>query len=111
MKESDVVLAQLRQADGTIKRRPVIILRQMPKYQDYLVSGISSQLRQEIKNFDEIISPNDSDFAASELKTASLIRLGFLSVLFSADITGKIGSISEERHRRLLQNLSKYLIN
>lgn len=110
MNENDVVLAHLRQADGTIKRRPVLVLRLMPKYYDFLVCGISTQLHQQVKNFDEIISPNDSDFAESGLKAESLIRLSFLSVLTSKDILGKIGGISTERHQRLLKNLSDYLL-
>jgi mRNA interferase MazF len=40
----------------------------------------------------------------------SLIRLGFLVVVPRAKIVGSIGSISSERHRRLLQRLSEYLV-
>ena len=109
MKEADIALARLPQADGTLKRRPIVILREMPKYRDFLVCGISTQLYQEVKNFDEIISPNDADFAGSGLKAESLIRLGFLNVLVRKDILGSIGEISAERHQRLLQNLSDYL--
>jgi mRNA interferase MazF len=110
MKEANIVLAQLPQADGILKRRPVVILREMPKYQDFLVCGISTQLHQEVKNFDEIISLKDSDFTSSGLKSDSLIRLGFLNVLVRKDIIGTIVSISPDRHKRLLENLSDYLI-
>lgn len=48
MKEGDVILASITQADGKIKNRPVVILRIMPKYNDYLVCGISTQLNQYI---------------------------------------------------------------
>ena len=109
MKEAEIALAQLPQADGTLKRRPIVILREMPKYRDFLVCGISTQLHQEIKNFDEIISPNDADFTDSGLKSESLIRLGFLNVLVRKDILGKIVEISAERHQKLLKNLSDYL--
>ncbi len=37
MKESDVIITPIIQTDGKIKNRPAIILRIMPKYQDYLV--------------------------------------------------------------------------
>jgi mRNA interferase MazF len=37
MKEADIALTQLPQADGTLKRRPIVILREMPKYKDLLV--------------------------------------------------------------------------
>ena len=68
MKESDIALAPLPQADGRTKNRPVLLLRKMPPYEDYLVCGISTQLRQEVVGFDEIVSTADADFSASGLK-------------------------------------------
>ena len=44
MKEGDVVLTPIPQADGMIKNRPAIILREMPPYKDFLVCGVSTQL-------------------------------------------------------------------
>jgi mRNA interferase MazF len=67
-------------------------------------------LAQEVKGFDEVILRSDSDFAESSLKSDSVIRLGFLALLARKDIIGTIGSISAERHRRLLKTLSDYLI-
>jgi mRNA interferase MazF len=40
MKEADIILASITQADGKVKNRPVIILRIMLKYRDCLVCGI-----------------------------------------------------------------------
>ena len=110
MKEGDVVLTPIPQADGTIKNRPAIVLREMPRYRDLLVCGISTQLHQRVDGFDEIISPSDSDFATSGLLSESLIRLGFLAVLARKNIAGTIGAISSERHKRLLKELSDYLV-
>lgn len=110
MKEGDVVIVAMPQANGTTKNRPTIILCEMPPFQDMLVCGVSTQLRQEVKDFDEIISPTDSDFTASSLVGKSLIRLGFLTVVPQSQIVGVIGSISAARHRRLLERLSNYLI-
>lgn len=110
MKPSNVVLTPVPQADGAIKNRPALFLCEMPAYRDLLVCGISSQLQQEVKGFDEVISRSDSDFAMSGLKSDSLIRLSFLAVLPRRDIIGSIGSISPERQRRLLKTLSDYLI-
>jgi mRNA interferase MazF len=45
MKEGDVLLATLRQADGALKDRPVVLLRRMPPFQDLLVCGVSTQLQ------------------------------------------------------------------
>ncbi len=109
MKEGDIVLTPVPQADGSIKNRPAILLREFPPYKDFLVCGVSTQLRQEVKGFDEIISPSDPDFASSGLKSESLIRLGFLAVLPRAKIAGSIGSISTERHERLLKTLAEHL--
>jgi mRNA interferase MazF len=110
MKEGDVALAILPQVDQRAKSRPVVVLRQMPLRRDVLVCGISTQLRQEIDGFDEVISPADLDFKGSGLLSASLIRLGFLAVLPRRSIAGSIGTISRERHRRLLEALSQYLL-
>jgi mRNA interferase MazF len=110
MKEGDVVLTPVPQADGLIKNRPAILLREFPPYRDLLVCGVSTQLNQQVKNFDEVLSPSDSDFAGSGLKSESLIRLGFLAVLSRGKIAGSIGSISSERHERLLKTLANYLI-
>jgi mRNA interferase MazF len=110
MQEADVVLTPVPQANGAIKNRPAIILREMPPYKDLLVCGISTQLHQRVPDFDEIISPSDLDFVASGLRAESLIRLGFLAVLPHRNIVGSIGSISSERHQRLLKTLSDYLM-
>ena len=109
MKEGDVLLAALRQSDGSIKDRPVLFLRRMPPFQDLLVCGLSSQLHQATTQFDEIISTSDADFRASGLKDDSLVRLGFLAVLPQRQFKGRIGSISSARHARLLTTLSEYL--
>jgi mRNA interferase MazF len=74
-----------------------------------VVCGISTQLRQEVPGFDELIRPWDPDFLASGLKAPSLIRLGFLAVLPQDWLLGAIGALAPERHRRLLGRLSAYL--
>jgi len=109
MNQGDVVLTPVPQANGILKNRPAIFLREMPPYRDVLVCGISTQLHQEVKGFDEVVDQTDSDFAATGLRTASLIRLGFLAVLPRSSVIGSIGSISSERHKRLLKRLSDYL--
>lgn len=110
MKEGDIVLTPIPQADGDVKNRPALVLREMPRYRDLLVCGISTQLHQRVDGFDEIISSIDADFATSGLLSDSLIRLGFLAVLPRKIIAGSIGSISSDRHKRLLQRLGNYLI-
>ena len=110
MKEGDIVLTPMPQADGKVKNRPAIYLREMPPFRDALVCGVSTQTHQLALDFDELITSQDSDFPASGLVSDSLIRLGFLAVLPRRNIIGSIGSISPERHMRLLHRLSEYLV-
>jgi mRNA interferase MazF len=110
MQEGDVVIVAMPQANGLIKDRPAIILREMPPFRDMLVCGVSTQLRQAAKDFDELISPTDPDFSTSGLIDESLIRLGFLVAVPRSKIVGSIGSISLKRHTRLLQRLADYLL-
>ena len=110
MKEAEIIVAAFPQSDGSLKRRPALILREMPPFRDFLICGISTQLRQKVEDFDEIISETDEDFVTSGLESESLIRLGFLMVLPRNQIIGSIGSISKERHTRLLKKLSDYLV-
>ncbi len=109
MKEADIALIPILQANGLIKNRPVVLLRQMPGFGDFLVCGISTQLHQEVKGFDDKICLADMDFTDSGLKAPSLIRLGFLAVLPLRNILGTIGFISAERHHLLLSHLCKHL--
>jgi mRNA interferase MazF len=110
MKEGDLILTRVPQADGAIKNRPAIILREMPPYRDLLVRGVSTQLAQRVADFDEIIAVSDPGFSAGGLRSESLIRLGYLAVLPRSSVLGSIGTISLERHRRLLKTLSSYLL-
>jgi mRNA interferase MazF len=109
MKEGDVILTPLQQADGKIKNRPAIYLREMAPFRDALVCGLSTQIHQIAPDFDELIMSLDSDFSNSGLIGDSLIRLGFPAVLPRRNIIGIIGLISPERHKRLLHRLSEYL--
>ncbi len=109
MSKGDVALTPLPQADGRTKPRPAILLCQMPPFGDWLVCGFSTQLHQEVVGFDETIEPSHPDFRGSRLKAPSLIRLGYLVVLPADRLLGVLGSISAERHERLLQRLGAFL--
>lgn len=109
MNEGDIAIAQLPQADGQLKNRPVVLLRRLPPFGDFLVCGVSTQLQQRVPEFDEVLSPSDAGFAESGLKSASLIRLGFLAALPSGTFLGRIGSLPTSTHRRLLANLCRHL--
>jgi len=74
MREGDIILTPIPQADGKTKLRPALLLRKMPAYGDYHVCGISSKSHQRLEHFDEIIFEADSDYKQSGLKDSSLIR-------------------------------------
>jgi mRNA interferase MazF len=58
------------------KLRPALLLGKLPgDFDDWLICMISSQIRHYIPQFDELIQENDSDFAQSGLKSASVIRV------------------------------------
>jgi len=110
MNQGDVILTPVPQANGVIKNRPAIFLREMPPYRDMLVCGVSTQLHREVKGFDEVIELSDEDFATTGLRSESLIRLGFIALLPRSAVIGCIGAISSERHKRLLKKLADYLM-
>lgn len=110
MKEADIILTPLPQADGILKNRPALLLRELPPFGDFLACGISTQIRQAIPGFDDVISSADADFPSSGLVADSVVRLGFLAVLPRQRILGAIGEVAAVRHARLLRNLSKHLV-
>ncbi|MEO8427653.1 MAG: transcriptional regulator, partial [Verrucomicrobiota bacterium] len=87
----------------------VVLLRRLPPFGDFLLCGISTQFHQRVPDFDDNIAPGDPEFAATGLKAASLIRLGFLAVLPDSALLGRIGSLSSTRRLRLLANLCRHL--
>ncbi len=69
------MLIHLPQADGNTKLRPVLLLKQLPGYNDFLVCGISTQLHHLIQNFDELIDEKSNRSAETGLRQSSIIRL------------------------------------
>lgn len=110
MKEGDIILIALRQADGQFKNRPALLLKQLPPFGDWLVCGVSTQVHQQVPGFDEIIVRTDVDFGASGLVVDSVIRLGYLAVVPAREILGSIGAVAPERHRRLLRRLGEFFL-
>jgi len=41
MKEGDIVIVPMPQADGMVKNRPAVVLRAMPPFRDVLVCGVN----------------------------------------------------------------------
>lgn len=79
------------------KLRPVLMLRQASRFDDWLVCMVSSQVRQAETGLDEILVQSDTDFASSGLKVPSVLRLSRLAVLDGSLLLGSIGRIGDER--------------
>lgn len=109
--EGLVVLFRYPQADQTEgKLRPALVVRELPgQFNDWLICMISSQLHQRIPDFDEVITPNDSDFRQSGLKLPSVIRIGRLAVVEGNILLGKLGQIDNQRLSLIKQRLARWI--
>ncbi len=63
------------------KLRPVLMLRQASRFDDWLVCMVSSQVQQAETGLDEILNQSDTDFANSGLKVPSVLMTHFENVL------------------------------
>lgn len=109
MKAGDIIRIPLPQSDGKIKSRPVLLLKQLPPFGDWLVCGITSQLRHEVKDFDILISNDHPDYKDSNLPKSFLIRLGFIGRVQEEKIEGVVGNIGQETYNQLINNLTNFL--
>jgi hypothetical protein len=111
MKPGDVVLIRLPQfGGGPLKLRPALFLTQLPgPYQNILLAGISTHLQDAQSDWDELLSPTESDFALSGLRHASIVRLSYLYSAHANEIGGWLGEIEPQRLDRLRARLSKHL--
>lgn len=109
MKSGDIVLTLLHQADGRAKLRPTLVLCLLPPFDDVLVCGISSQVRQRVPDFDDLIDHDDPDFARTGLAAPSIVRLGFLATVPQSIIKGRIGVLAPARVALLRQRLAQLL--
>ena len=111
MTPGEIILLRLPQPDLLPgKLRPVLVLSELPgPFGDILVCGISSQLHQEVPQWDEQLTTIDPDFATSGLKVASVIRLNWLASVNPGVSVGTLGTIASERLTRLRQRLSDQL--
>ena len=111
IQEGQVVLFRFPQTDQTEgKLRPALILRKSPgPYDDWLICMISSQLSQQIPEFDEVLTEKDSDFARSGLKNSSVIRISRIAIVDSSILLGTIGEIDPHRLSLIKKRLSDWL--
>lgn len=110
MESGKIVLASLPQNDGQLKLRPALVLQIIPPFNDLLVCGISTQIKQEVFNFDNVLQSTDADFKQSGLAQTSLIRLGYLAVIPRNVVAGGIGKISVQRLQLIKKTLSDFIL-
>ena len=110
-KAGQVVVFRFPQTDlEEGKLRPALLLGKLPgEYDDWLICMVSSQTRQYVAGFDEIVKDSDEDFWDSGLKVTSVIRVGRLAVVSGEILLGAIGQISNERLGRVKKHLSDWL--
>lgn len=112
IRERQVVLFRFPHTNQTQgKLRPALVIRKVPgPHGDWLICMISSQLSQEVSDFDELISDKDDDFISSGLKQASLIRIARLAVVETNILIGAIKEIGTARLNRIKNKLSEWLL-
>jgi mRNA interferase MazF len=103
-KAGQIVLFQFPQTDlEKGKLRPALLLGKLPgEYNDWLICMISSQTRQYIAGFDEIVKDGDKDFEQSGLKVTSVIRVGRLAVV-SGEMCARKGCQGEKTSGRIVR--------
>ena len=107
-----IILFRFSQTDLEAgKLRPDLLLgKLLGDYDAWLICMISSQTRYYIPQFDELIQEQDSDFAQSGLKTASVIRIGRLAVVEGSILLGAVGQLSPERLQRIKNHLAAWIM-
>lgn len=106
-----IVLFRFPQTDlAQGKPRPALLLGKLPgQFGDWLICMVSSQTRNCIEGFNEIVQSGDADFAASGLKVASVVRIGRLAVVDGETLLGAIGEINAARLHRIKERLANWL--
>ena len=106
----EIVVAELPQSDGAVKLRPVLLLRKLPGFGDFLSCGISTQLHQAESGFDIILDSDHAQFEATGLRESSVVRLSFLASVPVNRLKRRLGKISDHHLEALQSNLAKYLV-
>lgn len=78
-------------------------------YQNVLICGISTQLRDLLPDWDDIVDSSDADFSQSGLHRTSAVRPSCLYGSDSREIAGVIGRIDAARLDRVRRRLARRL--
>lgn len=111
MREGDIVKLEIRQPDGSLKTRPLLLVKKAPKYNDWIVMAISSQTQQEVKDLDILIEENNEVFRGTGLIKKSIVRVAFINTISGKHIPGAIGRLPQEILRQAKERFAKYFLN
>jgi mRNA interferase MazF len=111
MQEGDIALLNMLQPDGTKKNRPVLLIKQVKPFNDWIVCAVSTQLHQEVKGFDYLVLDSYTDFSATGFKQSSLVRLGMISTVSKSSVPGVIGNISSSILQTLKKRLAAHIVS
>jgi mRNA interferase MazF len=78
-------------------------------HNDWLICMISSQMRNYVREFDEIVREEDADFEGSGLKMGSVVRVGRLAVVDGNMLQGATGKIAGDRLKRIKDRLARWI--
>jgi mRNA interferase MazF len=111
VKPGDLVLLRFPDTDLQAgKLRPALVVAIAPgRHADVLLALMTSQGHQEVVGFDEVVAPEDADFAATRLKARSVIRLGRLASVSPVVIEARLGAISSTRLASIRKRLAEWL--
>ena len=109
--EGCIVVAELPQADGKSKLRPILLLRVLPGFSDYLVCGVSTQLHQAVAGFDLVLTQDGEGFHETGLRASSVVRLNFLATLPQSRMVRLLGNVSADQLSVLQRNLANHILS
>ena len=99
------------QSDGTTKKRPALVIMELPPFSDLLIVGISTQLHQEIAGLDLPLLEKDPGFRGTGLLRSSLVRVTMLGRIAknAPTISRTIGRINNDQLKAVLERLAKLI--
>lgn len=109
MEQGRVVRVAFQQADGKVKLRPAVVLKQLSAGPDLLVCAISSKLHRAMPDVDLVVSEQHADFTRMGLPYPSLIRCAYLTTVPLRAVQDELGAVSTETLHRILDQLTTYL--
>lgn len=109
MEEGRIVRVAFQQADGAIKLRPAVVIKQLPAGPDLLVCAISSKLHRAMPGVDIVVNEQHADFTGIGLPFPSLIRCAYLTTVPLSAVQDPIGRLRTETLQLILRQLTAYL--